>query len=218
LVRFPQPIVTITVGKAPNCQVFSFHKDFLCHHSPFFDRAFNGSFKEGITQNMDLDDVEPTTFGLLASWVYTKKVEEETEIADGQRKEGESSGAAFSHLARLSDLWLLGQRFLLPELQNKVIDRLWSRLTFIYPRSSEDQHNFYRFAYTSGIETLKNIAVLHFAEVLGQHTFTSRVDALPVGMLGDVAKYLKATFAPVQNQRMELEPKERYYVETFESV
>jgi len=48
------------------------HKDFLCHYSPFFNAAFNGTFKEGLTQEMTLQ-ADTTAFGIVAAWFYSQK-------------------------------------------------------------------------------------------------------------------------------------------------
>jgi len=54
-------------------QKFVVHKELICHSSPFFDRAFNGSFLEGQTQEMKLEDVEASRFGIFVHWLYTRK-------------------------------------------------------------------------------------------------------------------------------------------------
>lgn len=52
---------------------FVVHKDLICYASPFFDRAFNGAFLEGKTQQMKLPDVETSLFGVFVNWLYIKK-------------------------------------------------------------------------------------------------------------------------------------------------
>jgi len=56
---------------------FLIHKDNLCQHSPFFNSAFNGSFRETVSQSMSFSDVDPEIFGLLVNWVYTQNVVDE---------------------------------------------------------------------------------------------------------------------------------------------
>lgn len=68
----PQEVVEISVtSKSGETEVFNVYKSFICYHSAFFDAAFNGSFKEGVDQEMDLPDVEPYVFGMFVSWMYT---------------------------------------------------------------------------------------------------------------------------------------------------
>lgn len=47
----------------------------LSHHSAFFDKAFNGSFKEGSTKRLDLPDEDVHAFNLLVQWMYTGRVD-----------------------------------------------------------------------------------------------------------------------------------------------
>lgn len=58
--RKPQETVTITMDRGTDSQSFKIHKDTLCYHSPFFATTFNGSFLEGKSQVMALDDVDRT--------------------------------------------------------------------------------------------------------------------------------------------------------------
>jgi hypothetical protein len=77
-------------------QTFLIHKDFICHYSEFFAAAFDGQFKEGQTQAMTLDDIDPAAFALLVDWFYYQRVE--------------SDGVDLPTLARL---WIMGGRFLI---------------------------------------------------------------------------------------------------------
>jgi hypothetical protein len=89
------------------------HKDFICYYSPFFDAAFNGNFKEGQTQTMEFDDVDVTAFGILSGWLYTQNISDSGEWPD---------------LTTLGRLWILGDRFLIPKLQNMAMDGILNRL------------------------------------------------------------------------------------------
>jgi hypothetical protein len=90
------------------------HKDFICYYSPFFDAAFNGNFKEGETHTIEFDDVDVTAFGVLSEWLYTQKLANlEGELPD---------------LATLGRIWILGDRFLIPKLQNMAMDAICDKL------------------------------------------------------------------------------------------
>jgi hypothetical protein len=65
---------------------------------------------EGQTQNMELNDIEGDTFGLFVHWLYTQEAEHANE---GQMK-----------TLALVKLWNLGQRFIIPQLQNKAMSLL----------------------------------------------------------------------------------------------
>ena len=49
------------------------HKDLICFYSPFFDKAFNGRFLEGETQEMKLPEVSSAIFGIFVHWLYYQK-------------------------------------------------------------------------------------------------------------------------------------------------
>ncbi|KUJ22425.1 uncharacterized protein LY89DRAFT_762551 [Mollisia scopiformis] len=68
---FDGPKVVITVEG----QNFSLPKALLCYHSPFFERAFNGGFKEATEQKMSMTSCSLETFKLLIQWLYTSHVE-----------------------------------------------------------------------------------------------------------------------------------------------
>ncbi|PMD48923.1 hypothetical protein L207DRAFT_575567 [Hyaloscypha variabilis F] len=121
----PQANVTVIVGKGSSSQEFKLPKDTLCYYSPFFERAFNGPFLEGRSQIMTLEDVDGAVFGLIVAWLYTKDISDEDLLI------GVPSGSPNAHFLstlRLTRLWVLGQRVLMPNLQNQVITKLQPRL------------------------------------------------------------------------------------------
>ena len=56
---------------------------------------------------MDLDDTDPTTFGLFVNWLYTQKVLD----ADGE----------LPPCTEAINLWILGDKILAPSLQNAAM-------------------------------------------------------------------------------------------------
>lgn len=44
------------------------HKKLLCLAASFFDKAFNGEFKEGKDNTMDMPEDHAGAFGLFVSW------------------------------------------------------------------------------------------------------------------------------------------------------
>jgi hypothetical protein len=90
------------------------HKDYICYYSPFFDAAFNGNFQEGQTQTIEFHDVDVTAFGVLSDWLYTQK------ITDSEDK--------LPDLTTLGRVWILGDRFLIPKLQNMAMDAICDKL------------------------------------------------------------------------------------------
>jgi len=107
--RKPEPTVTFIVG--PDGQEpFLIHKFVATKSSTFFDRAFNGNFDKGNTQSMRLEDVEIPIFGMLLHWMYFHEIEDKNE----------------EDVMGLAKLWVLGGRFLVPEMQNAAIALIFS--------------------------------------------------------------------------------------------
>ncbi|KAL5314209.1 hypothetical protein ACEPPN_018634 [Leptodophora sp. 'Broadleaf-Isolate-01'] len=109
--RRPQSVVTVTVWPEHSKEAFMIHKDIICHHSLFFANAFNGNFLEGKTQMMNLSDVDSDTFGILVEWFYTQKLDIDPKDCDG-------------NVLFLAKFWMLAQRFVMPGLQNNIMDGL----------------------------------------------------------------------------------------------
>jgi hypothetical protein len=58
----------------PEQQQYHLHKALLTHHSEYFLRAFNGSWKEAEDRIVTLEDVGPVTFGIFVEWLYTQNM------------------------------------------------------------------------------------------------------------------------------------------------
>jgi len=108
----PQTIVTVKVNSEETCEseTFRVHKNYMCHYSPYFDRAFNGSFAEAESQELTLDDTTPEVFGIFVNWLYTQTIINE--------------GGELPSCRNLIDLWILADRVICPKLQNQTIIRL----------------------------------------------------------------------------------------------
>jgi hypothetical protein len=71
-------VVTITAGTA-TATTFKVHKKILCQKIPYFDKMFNGGWRETGTQSANRPDDNPMAFKLLLGWVYVGKIEVPTE-------------------------------------------------------------------------------------------------------------------------------------------
>jgi hypothetical protein len=91
-------------------QPFRVHKNYICHYSPYFDAAFNGSFIEGETQVLELEDTEPKIFGIFVNWLYTQ------DIIDEEGRPASCSDCI--------NLWILADKILVPVLQNQTLGQL----------------------------------------------------------------------------------------------
>lgn len=61
-------IVTVLVG--PEQEEFAIHNTLLCAASRFFERALEGTFIEGQTQEVKLPEEHPEVFAFLVDWLY----------------------------------------------------------------------------------------------------------------------------------------------------
>ena len=64
--------VLISVG--PERRRYLIHKALLTKQSEYFDRAFNGSFKEANKQTIYFEEESPATFDLLVGWLYENHI------------------------------------------------------------------------------------------------------------------------------------------------
>jgi hypothetical protein len=188
----PQSFVTLTIGPESSAQKFVVHKSLISHFSPVFSAAFSSSFVEGKTQSMTLTDVETQPFGLLIHWMYQQEIE----------------GGKGGDIVQLAKLWLLGERFLIPKLQNEAMELLYE---MIEPISTPQMQELLTLVYETKVDfPLKKIVMQRFirlppgnlqqwfkffpAGMLEDITmaFANHVDALPVGykiFKGPLEKY-----------------------------
>jgi hypothetical protein len=78
---------TIKVGRGPHAGVFTVQKALLCSSSTYFKAALNGTFVEGHTQTIDLDDEDPSIFRTYVAWLYQgslRSLDIEIELDDPQ--------------------------------------------------------------------------------------------------------------------------------------
>lgn len=80
-------------------------------YSDYFRAAFNGSFVEAAEKKIELLDIEANIFEEFHAWLYTCKLASE----DSKRLE----------MLDLVNLWIFGDRFQVPMLQNHVIDEIF---------------------------------------------------------------------------------------------
>lgn len=64
---FSGPEVTVRVCGRD----FILPKSLLCYNSTFFDRAFNGPWKEGVEQEITLSSASVEAFEMVVQWMYT---------------------------------------------------------------------------------------------------------------------------------------------------
>ncbi|KAF2086281.1 hypothetical protein K490DRAFT_16916, partial [Saccharata proteae CBS 121410] len=103
-------ISTVVVG--PSETQFLIHRELLSHHSPFFAAALNGTFAEGLSQNIKLPAEDVATFELFIHWAYTGNLD------DAFQRGGK---VAFYLLL---NLYGLADRLEVEKLRNQTVDKV----------------------------------------------------------------------------------------------
>lgn len=72
--RLNGPIVEICVGKELPQKIFSVHQALIAPRSEFFERAFNGNWKEAESRLVNLPEDDAITFDLYVQLLYTGQI------------------------------------------------------------------------------------------------------------------------------------------------
>lgn len=103
-------MVTVILGH-DKPQTFHIYKEFACYYSPVFRATFNGSFLEGQSQSMTIDEDQANlAFGAIQHWMYTGKLHQ-------------VEPAHFT-LSSYCCVWILADRLLMVALQNHVTRKI----------------------------------------------------------------------------------------------
>ena len=194
--------VNVGFGADGEEQAFLVYKEFICYYSPFFDAAFNGSFEEGKTQSIDIDDVRPAVFGLFVNWLYTQKVTHDEDNAT---------------MRNLVDLWILGDRYLVPRLQNQTLVALDQRRV-----KSREMIGIYNRLYE---ETFEGSPLRRYvAQMTALAGVRSRhrdiryfYDHLPKELLFDMFDFLRKSVTGVGRIRFSEEELKQFFVDEGET-
>ncbi|THX02282.1 hypothetical protein D6D13_08370 [Aureobasidium pullulans] len=102
-------IVVVEVGLEK--QAFSIHKDLLCFYSDYFRGAFDSGFKEAVEGKLSLPTEDPAIFDIFNGFIYTRQLRDATGV--------QGPDLLFGTLVAL---WIFGDKYIVPALQNKAID------------------------------------------------------------------------------------------------
>jgi hypothetical protein len=117
-------------------KVWHLYKDLLCKASSFFDRAFRGSFREAVSRTLDLLNDNADSFDIFIAWLYK-----------GNKfllRSPDGNDTIFKYLK----LYVLGSRLLILNLENVVIDVIYSYLWTESNRCPSLQHVRYLYDNT----------------------------------------------------------------------
>jgi hypothetical protein len=108
--------VVLVVGATKEC--YTLHKDLLCFYSDFFRAAFNGSFKEATERKIELLEVETHVFEAFQVWLYTQDLPQIDNV----------SKDTYTDWSLLIKLWIFGDKYQIPLLQNNTMDKIVDKL------------------------------------------------------------------------------------------
>lgn len=96
------------------------HKDLLCFYSDYFRGALNGSFKEAIEGKISLPDANADLFYIVNGFLYTRELRQQNNRMNSD-----------IDLVTLGQLWIFGDRYLMPFLQNTTMDAYIKRASMM---------------------------------------------------------------------------------------
>ncbi|KAG9954074.1 hypothetical protein KCU85_g604, partial [Aureobasidium melanogenum] len=113
---------TVSILVGPNKEKYNPHKDLLCFYSGFFRGAFKGPFKEAAEGKIELPDVNPDIFEAFQVWLYSHS------LRDGDNNKDSSKRPQLLPCRTLAQLWVFGDKYEIPLLQNDSTDALLGKL------------------------------------------------------------------------------------------
>lgn len=109
-------LVTILVGKEK--RPWTLHRNLLCHHSSYFETEFIGNEvpkgKKPGDNKLELLEDDPAGFELFVKWLYQGRLDEVSELTDDKK---------YDHSVACHKLYMLCERFDMPQLKNISIDQ-----------------------------------------------------------------------------------------------
>ncbi|KAF1964931.1 hypothetical protein BU23DRAFT_561468 [Bimuria novae-zelandiae CBS 107.79] len=133
--------VTIKIGPARRGKEYQVHKAAIVHHSEFFRAAFEAqNFKEGVSDKITLNDVDPTTFEALIDWLYRQDLPEIK-----QRNWTKYGGSKEDTDIYVTRLYVLADRFIMPKLKQLALEIAFTEFDeYVWPAL-----NTIKFAFES---------------------------------------------------------------------
>jgi len=178
-------MVTFLIGK--NEEKFFVHKTFVCHYSPVLRAAFNSTFLESQTQTYGLDNISREAFQFFAEWLYMQKIdvvqlrEEYDRAPENKAEQGKEEFA-------LHELWVFGDKFSIPALQNlamKAINDISNKWNMI-----STEYMQYVWANTQVDSPLRRYYMKRCVYSLGENFVKEEPSSFTLEILVDLTSYL----------------------------
>ncbi|KAF2014144.1 hypothetical protein BU24DRAFT_423177 [Aaosphaeria arxii CBS 175.79] len=106
------PMIDIYVGESK--RHWALHRNLLCHHSETLEAELQSSGKKQ-KDKLELPDHDPAGFELLVKWLYQGRLDDVSDLIDANQK--------YEYAVSCHKLYLLCERFDMPQLKNVAIDQ-----------------------------------------------------------------------------------------------
>lgn len=187
----PTLFVTFLVG--PNAVEFRIHREVIYQQCNVFKAAFESTMIEGQTQIYTLPDISEQCFSLFVQWTYAQKLNL-FQLAKGYVHDEEATAEEDAENMALVELWVFGDRYVLPALQDHVINRIYD----IFQATPTISTVTFQYIYANTLSepdrssVLRRFIVAMVAEWAGMQMFGNGdvVDTFPAQMLADICKLL----------------------------
>lgn len=149
--------------------------------------AFNGPFLEGETQTYNIDDTSVGAFRFLVQWIYQQSLDVgqfKIQAEQDRLKEREVNWEA-SEEQSLLELWVLADKFHIPELQNVAIHTIVTLSNRLFRQLGPPRFP-YIYENTSVGSPLRRFAV-DLCYHLPPEGFVKNVDYFPQRLLAEYA-------------------------------
>ena len=157
----------VTIALESTTQTFSVQKALLCNASRYFTTALSGAFKESDAQTLKLPGCDEHTFRLFLYWLCNHKFPDPYKDAVTLTHGSEEKKAYITtQQLLLVKLWVFGDAYLLPRLQNDTMRRLLQLLQDTYIRAEAVQLAFTAAPFASKI---REVAIAELVHSYGKH-------------------------------------------------
>ncbi|EOD50468.1 BTB/POZ-like protein [Neofusicoccum parvum] len=111
------PLVDVFVGAGENKRQWSLHRNLLSYHSEYLasELQTNESTKNKTGNRLELPEDDPKGFELLVKWLYQGKLEDVSDLSSADSK--------YDYAVACHKLYMLCERFDMPQLKNMAIDQ-----------------------------------------------------------------------------------------------
>jgi hypothetical protein len=153
---------------------FDVHLELLCDSSPYFNRLFNDRFARVPPATVRLPDYDPGTFTEFLNWVYRGTI---------------FQNQLHPPLIELFRLWVLADKFEVPELQNLVVTHCKKKLD--YQKNGVVATNTINYVYNNTVpgSPLRQMTVDTFAQRATKAKFSKYREEVPRAFLEDLCVF-----------------------------